>query len=108
MENEKFDRDLKATIKKNWRLFKQSRLGMTGLGIVVFFGFLSIVFSTDEALTKVTLLLSSITWAYIFFADLKTVNLGLSLATFLILNLTLFFLLMLFVNIISFYPLFSI
>tara|TARA_B100001741_G_scaffold308263_1_gene304233 strand:+ start:530 stop:1594 length:1065 start_codon:yes stop_codon:yes gene_type:complete len=43
MENENFDRDIKATIKKNWRLFKQSRLGMTGLGIVVFFGFLSIL-----------------------------------------------------------------
>ena len=43
MENENFDRDIKATIKKNWRLFKQSRLGMTGLSIVVFFGFLSIL-----------------------------------------------------------------
>ena len=43
MENEKLDRDIKATIKKNWKLFKQSRLGMTGLGIVIFFGFLSIL-----------------------------------------------------------------
>ena len=39
MENEKLDRDVRATIKKNWKLFKQSRLGMTGLGIVIFFWF---------------------------------------------------------------------
>ena len=31
MENQSLDRDLKAKFKKNWRLFKQSKLGMTGL-----------------------------------------------------------------------------
>ena len=38
MENQSLDRDLKAKFKKNWRLFKQSKLGMTGLTIVLFFG----------------------------------------------------------------------
>ena len=43
MENQSLDRDLKAKFKKNWRLFKQSKLGMTGLTIVLFFGFLAIL-----------------------------------------------------------------
>ena len=41
MENQNLDRDVKAEIKKNWRLFKQSKIGITGLVIVIFFGFLS-------------------------------------------------------------------
>ena len=28
MENQNLERDLKAKFKKNWRLFKQSKLGM--------------------------------------------------------------------------------
>ena len=43
MENQNLERDLKAKFKKNWRLFKQSKLGMTGLSIVIFFGFLAIL-----------------------------------------------------------------
>ena len=43
MENQSLERDLKAKFKKNWRLFKQSKLGMTGLTIVIFFGFLAIL-----------------------------------------------------------------
>ena len=43
MENNNQDRDVKATLKKNWILFKQSKLGMTGLGIVIFFGFLAVL-----------------------------------------------------------------
>ena len=43
MENNNQDRDIKATLKKNWILFKQSKLGMTGLGIVIFFGFLAVL-----------------------------------------------------------------
>ena len=43
MENQNIERDIKATLKKNWRLFKQSRLGITGLVIVIFFGFLAIL-----------------------------------------------------------------
>lgn len=39
MDNQNNQRDIKATLKKNWRLFKQSRLGITGLVIVIFFGF---------------------------------------------------------------------
>ena len=31
MENQNVDRDVKAAIKKNWRLFKQSKIGITGL-----------------------------------------------------------------------------
>jgi peptide/nickel transport system permease protein len=33
----------KASINKNWTLFKQSKLGVIGLGIVVFFAFLAIL-----------------------------------------------------------------
>ena len=36
MENEN-NRDIKATLRKNWKLFKQSKLGITGLIIVIFF-----------------------------------------------------------------------
>ena len=43
MENQNIERDIKTTLKKNWRLFKQSRLGITGLVIVIFFGFLAIL-----------------------------------------------------------------
>ena len=43
MENQNIERDIKATLKKNWRLFRQSRLGITGLVIVIFFGFLAIL-----------------------------------------------------------------
>ena len=43
MENQNVDRDVKAAIKKNWRLFKQSKIGITGLIIVIFFGFLAIL-----------------------------------------------------------------
>ena len=43
MENQKLEKDLKAAIKKNWRLFKQSKIGITGLVIVIFFGFLAIL-----------------------------------------------------------------
>ena len=43
MDNQNNQRDIKATLKKNWRLFKQSRLGITGLVIVIFFGFLAIL-----------------------------------------------------------------
>ena len=43
MENQEFENDLKAKFKKNWRLFRQSKLGMTGLAIVIFFGFLAIL-----------------------------------------------------------------
>tara|TARA_B100000683_G_scaffold141193_1_gene137465 strand:+ start:492 stop:656 length:165 start_codon:yes stop_codon:yes gene_type:complete len=39
MDNQNVERDIKATLKKNWKLFKQSRLGITGLTIVIFFGF---------------------------------------------------------------------
>ena len=42
MENEN-NRDIKATLRKNWKLFKQSKLGITGLIIVIFFGFLAIL-----------------------------------------------------------------
>ena len=31
----------RAAINKNWSLFKQSRLGIVGLGIVLFFAFLA-------------------------------------------------------------------
>ena len=43
MENQNVERDVKAAIKKNWRLFKQSKIGITGLVIVIFFGFLAIL-----------------------------------------------------------------
>ena len=43
MDNQNNQRDIRATLKKNWRLFKQSRLGITGLVIVIFFGFLAIL-----------------------------------------------------------------
>ena len=33
----------KASIKKNWKMFKQSKLGMIGLYIVAFFLFLSLL-----------------------------------------------------------------
>ena len=33
----------RAAINKNWSLFKQSRLGIVGLGIVLFFAFLAIL-----------------------------------------------------------------
>jgi len=36
MENQEIENGLKAKFKKNWRLFKQSKLGMTGLTIVIF------------------------------------------------------------------------
>ena len=33
----------RAAINKNWTLFKQSRLGIVGLGIVLFFAFLAVL-----------------------------------------------------------------
>ena len=33
----------RASINKNWTLFKQSKLGIIGLGIVVFFAFLGVL-----------------------------------------------------------------